>query len=314
MKKPTKTARDPEGNAAQKPKPQPIRPEPNPQMVARMALAQQRNAERLERPTIGRLTLKPKGENITSEITIPIGLRETLLDAFGTTSMDFVTAELERLSNYHPPGGKSDAQHQRALNAAIAVIDGTRPENEAAAMLASQMAVTHALAMDMLGRAKRAALIPQADSAGSLAVKLLRTYSMQAEALAKLKRGGEQTVRVEHVHVYPGGQAIVGAVSNRRGEGGESMKKRDKPMERVTCEPLPLRLAPRCLARTRAATPCQKAAATGKKRCPGCTVEPRAVERRAVSATGTIVLGSTRAKPLPSAARSGRLSGVFAKR
>ena len=220
MKKPTKTARDPEGNAAQKPKPQPIRPEPNPQMVARMALAQQRNAERLERPTIGRLTLKPKGENITSEITIPIGLRETLLDAFGTTSMDFVTAELERLSNYHPPGGKSDAQHQRALNAAIAVIDGTRPENEAAAMLASQMAVTHALAMDMLGRAKRAALIPQADSAGSLAVKLLRTYSMQAEALAKLKRGGEQTVRVEHVHVYPGGQAIVGAVSNRRGEGG----------------------------------------------------------------------------------------------
>jgi hypothetical protein len=48
---------------------------------------------------------------------------------------------------------------------------------------------------------------------------------------------------------------------------GESMKMRDKPMERVTCEPLPLRLAPRCLARTRAGTPCQKAAATGKKRC-----------------------------------------------
>jgi hypothetical protein len=36
----------------------------------------------------------------------------------------------------------------------------------------------------------------------------------------KLKRGGEQTVRVEHVHVYPGGQAIVGAVSNRKVEGG----------------------------------------------------------------------------------------------
>ena len=43
---------------------------------------------------------------------------------------------------------------------------------------------------------------------------------MQIEALAKLKRGGEQTVRVEHVHVYPGGQAIVGAVSNRKVEGG----------------------------------------------------------------------------------------------
>jgi hypothetical protein len=45
------------------------------------------------------------------------------------------------------------------------------------------------------------------------------------------------------------------------------MKEDDKPMERPTREPLPLRLAPRCLARTRAGTPCQKAAATGKKRC-----------------------------------------------
>jgi hypothetical protein len=33
-----------------------------------------------------------------------------------------------------------------------------------------------------------------------------------ARETGKLKRGGEQTVRVEHVHVYPGGQAIVEAV------------------------------------------------------------------------------------------------------
>jgi hypothetical protein len=43
---------------------------------------------------------------------------------------------------------------------------------------------------------------------------------------------GEQTVRVEYVHVHPGGQAIVGAVSNRKVEGGE--------VERSTREPLPL--------------------------------------------------------------------------
>ena len=41
-----------------------------------------------------------------------------------------------------------------------------------------------------------------------------------AREKAKLKRGGEQTVRVEHVHVYSGGQAIVGAVSTQRAEGG----------------------------------------------------------------------------------------------
>ena len=56
---------------------------------------------------------------------------------------------------------------------------------------------------------------------GNLAVKLLRTYTAQIEALAKLRRGGEQTVRVELVHVHSGGQAIVGAVTHqsRQGEG-----------------------------------------------------------------------------------------------
>jgi hypothetical protein len=52
-----------------------------------------------------------------------------------------------------------------------------------------------------------------------MAVKLLRTYTTQIEALAKVRRGGEQKVIVEHVHVYPGGQAIVGQV-NGTGAGG----------------------------------------------------------------------------------------------
>src|SRR4051812_855420 len=47
---------------------------------------------------------------------------------------------------------------------------------------------------------------------GNLAVKLLRTYTTQIEALAKLRRGGEQRVRIEHVHVHEGAQAIVGNV------------------------------------------------------------------------------------------------------
>ena len=102
---------------------------------------------------------------------------------------------------------------QDDVNAALAAVDGTRPENEMAAMLAGQMAVTHALAMDMLSRTKRAGFIDGMHAYGALATKLLRTYTMQTEALAKLKRGGEQTVRVEHVHAYPGGQAVVGAVS-----------------------------------------------------------------------------------------------------
>ena len=45
-------------------------------------------------------------------------------------------------------------------------------------------------------------------------VALQRNFTLQAEALAKLQRGGKQKVVVEHVHVYPGGQAIVGNVTH----------------------------------------------------------------------------------------------------
>jgi hypothetical protein len=75
--------------------------------------------------------------------------------------------------------------------------------------------------------------IPQLDSYGNLAVKLLRTYTAQLEALTKLRRGGEQTVRVEHVHVHAGGQAVVGNVSTPLSQagGGAQVQKSDQPYE-----------------------------------------------------------------------------------
>ena len=44
----------------------------------------------------------------------------------------------------------------------------------------------------------------------SAAARLLRTYATQVEALRRRRHGGSQTVRVEHVHVNEGGQAIIG--------------------------------------------------------------------------------------------------------
>ena len=91
---------------------------------------------------------------------------------------------------------------------------------------------------------------------------------MQVEALAKLRRGGEQTVRVEHVHVYPGGQAVVGNVTHhgRPGVGGGS-KMCNNPMDLRTSEPWQLRLAPRCGARTRRGSSRQSPTVRGRTRC-----------------------------------------------
>jgi hypothetical protein len=77
-----------------------------------------------------------------------------------------------------------------------------------------RMVVTHEVALDMLTRAKRAEAMATLQECGSLATKLLRTYTAQIEALARLRRGGEQRVVVQHVNVNEGGQAIVGAVNH----------------------------------------------------------------------------------------------------
>jgi hypothetical protein len=126
-------------------------------------------------------------------------------------------------------------------NAILAVIDGARPRDEVEAMLVGQMAVTHAFALELMGRAKRVEGIQQFDSAGNMAAKLLRTFTAQIEALAKLRRGGEQTVRVEHVHVYPGGQAVVGNVTTQPGGGGGQ---KNGGQARATSDPRALAFTP----------------------------------------------------------------------
>jgi hypothetical protein len=91
----------------------------------------------------------------------------------------------------------------------------TGPENSA--MLAVQMVAAHETKMEMLRRVKQAESTPRLQEFGSLAVKLLRTYTAQVEAIARLRRGGEQRVIVQHVNVNEGGQAIVGAVNHPGG-------------------------------------------------------------------------------------------------
>ena len=198
--------------------PEPL-PDPTERAKSCAAEAAERNAKRPMRPQVSVEMTAAKACRIGPSHRDHRGWQETMLDAFGTTSFDFISSAIDGVSNaLRNTDGGGFEQHE--LNAALAAIAGAKPENEIEAMLVAQMATTHALAMRALGHARRAELLPQYDAHGSLAVKLLRTFTMQAEALSKLKRGGEQTVRVEHVHVHSGGQAIVGTVSTQQAGGG----------------------------------------------------------------------------------------------
>ena len=102
---------------------------------------------------------------------------------------------------------------------AVAGIQSIGPRDGVESMLAAQMVATHHAAMGFLRCAEDAQFVEHMSTSGAIAVKLLRTYAAQVEALSRHRGKGQQTVRVEHVHVHSGGQAIVGAV-NPGGSGG----------------------------------------------------------------------------------------------
>jgi hypothetical protein len=75
------------------------------------------------------------------------------------------------------------------------------------------MACTHTAAMAVLAKLDVAFATEQRIAAfGSAAARLMKAYAMQMEVLRRLRTGGQQTVRVEHVHVNDGGQAVIGNV------------------------------------------------------------------------------------------------------
>ena len=143
--------------------------------------------------------------------------RKQLRRAFGTVSDEFVGMVLHHLERAArmPGDGASDM----AINGAIAMITAFAPKNEVEAALALQAACTHMAAMAVMSRIGGAGGGSQRlPGLASAAARLLRAYCAQMETHRRLRGGGEQNIRVEHVHVHEGGQAIVGAVNSQTHE------------------------------------------------------------------------------------------------
>jgi hypothetical protein len=133
--------------------------------------------------------------------------------AMGSASDDFVTAAVLQLQTAAmlPSGGISEI----AVNAALSMIESAKPKDEVEAALVVQMAATYSVAMAVLSRIggahggnRHVAMMAAASS------KLLRAYAIQVETLRRLRAGGSQYMRIEHVHLGPGAQAIIGNVGN----------------------------------------------------------------------------------------------------
>ena len=113
-----------------------------------------------------------------------------------------------------------DQERNRQYLAASAALIGAKPQTELEGMLISQMIACHAASLEC----HRRAMLPEQTVEGrqvnlSAASRLSRTYVALLEGLSRHRGKGQQVVRVEHVTVQAGGQAIVGAVT--QGGGGQ---------------------------------------------------------------------------------------------
>ena len=215
--------------------------------------AQIEKARKRTKARAPRIAMHVEDREIAGSVVYPAhsdeeGHMYRLADAFGTRSRQFVYSMLKGLGNATADHSLNldfspASPDQLAFNAALAVIDGVRPKDEIEAMLAAHMAVTNIVLLELVARTRGAVAghryegngIRRLDVLGNLTTKFMRTYTMQVEALTRKRRKGEQKIWVKHVHVYPGGQAIVGNVRHRGGRG--TAKNERRAYERKKAKP-----------------------------------------------------------------------------
>lgn len=81
-------------------------------------------------------------------------------------------------------------------------------------MLLSQMISVHSHAMRLLAKVVSINSVSTGEAILNTANKFMKTFTSQVEAFEKLERGGHQSIKVDHVHVHEGGQAIVGNIKH----------------------------------------------------------------------------------------------------
>ena len=124
--------------------------EPSNREKIAIATAKERHNQRPPRVTINIKQSKSGPAEISPTHSDEVGWQTRLKDALGTSSYDFLDTELARLLTvFRDPEGRIDPV---AVNGALAVVDGLKPQNEAEAMLTLQIVVTHGLAMKFSAR------------------------------------------------------------------------------------------------------------------------------------------------------------------
>lgn len=124
----------------------------------------------------------------------------------------------------------TDAEERGNLfKAGLAVMVGGKPRDELEGILLAQLTAAHNAAMECYRRAMfhEQTLDGRAINLNH-AGKMSRTCALLIDGLNKHRGKGQQVVRVEHVHIENGGQAVIGNVTP-----GAIAQKGSQPHEQV---------------------------------------------------------------------------------
>jgi hypothetical protein len=146
-----------------------------------------------------------------------LSLNHSLMEeAFGSKDHGFVNGLMGQIVQMSNVEGKMDPIVLDFIGGALLEL---KPRNGMEGILVAQIISNHLLAMKFSRLTMVEKAMERAEKLEVMTTKFMRTTTTQMEALHKLRNGGKQKVKVEHVHVYEGGQAIVGNVG--KGGGGE---------------------------------------------------------------------------------------------
>lgn len=154
-------------------------------------------------------------------------------DAVGVEDHDLMLRLVSQTA--HCVRGEDEAG---SWNVALAGVASVAPRDGTEAMLASQMVATHNAAMMFLRRAGNAEILDHMTASGGLAVKLLRTYAAQVEALGRYRNGGKQQVVVQHQHVAVNANQAAVAFGCAPGGGGKVESNGQPHAEQITHAPI----------------------------------------------------------------------------
>ncbi|UVC09856.1 hypothetical protein IHQ71_04375 [Rhizobium sp. TH2] len=130
--------------------------------------------------------------------------------AFGSDDDGFKDGLIEQLVQMTAVNGKIN---EKTLHFVAGAMMDISPRNATEGLLAAQTVANHVLAMKIARLAVTCDGIEKLQKLETMMTKMMRTTTAQMEALHKLRNGGKQKVKVEHIHIHEGAQAVIGDVT-----------------------------------------------------------------------------------------------------